>query len=87
MAPTLVAGVPVPTTDVERQHVARAAGSIPDLPIGTMVKRATDAGTAGGNAFSGNSNDASGGSVGNQSTGTTAQSNTGSSKFCENILN
>ena len=85
VAPTLVAGAPTPIPGGS-PHIARefpvpaapAPPSVPNLPI--LGKRATDGGTAGGNAHSGNSNDASGGSVGNVSdSDTTAQGNTAAS--------
>ena len=68
-------------TALESRHIARAMNDATtgttSMVGGSMVKRASDGGTAGGNAYSGNSNDASGGSVGNESTSTTAAQTNG----------
>ncbi len=93
VAPTLVAGAPTPRpysgnvesapTLTRREGLSPASlPGLPSLPAAPVRKRATDGGTAGGNAYSGNSNDASGGSVGNVSdSDTAAQGNTAASEF------
>lgn len=80
--------VSVPTLPVPGAPTSTEPGAHqPNKPKGGPAKRATDAGTAGGNAYTGGTTDASGGNVSNISNDPdTTVSNTNSSKYILRLI-